>query len=157
MRLGICVSFITFKDRVQFELTLILSLQHDPAAMLTKFFVGQVWKYNHRPSEPDSRVFIVRIDADDPEHGNIIHIYISNLSIPNPDAVGGKTIYIGHMPYDQDALERSVTELESETKELPDYEDGYRLWKAAFDDSQAGVFDVPVSEAIKFVEKSISS
>ena len=124
--------------------------------MLTKFSVGQIWKYRTRPTEEESRITIVRVDADDPEFGNIIHIYISDLNIPNREAPEGKTVYVGHMPYDEDALENSVTEMVSETKTLPDYQDGYRLWKEAFDESQAGVFEIPVSQAIDFVQESIS-
>ncbi|MDG1874359.1 MAG: hypothetical protein P8J27_10640 [Mariniblastus sp.] len=123
--------------------------------MLTAFSVGQVWQYQTRDHEPDSRITIVRIDADDKEFGNIIHIYISDVDIPNEDAPQGKTTYIGHMPYDEGALELCVTKKEADLTELPDYEDGYQLWKSAFDQSQAGIFDVPVCEAIKFVQQSI--
>jgi len=59
------------------------------------------------------------------------------------------------MPFDEDTLKSSVTSLESESSDLPDYEDGYRLWKTAFDQSQAGIFEVAVSEAIDFVQQSI--
>ena len=125
--------------------------------MLSKFSVGQVWKYKTRQNETASRITIVHIDSGDPEYGNIIHIFISGVSIPNPKAPEGETIYIGHMPYDEEALGKSVTEMESETKDLPDYEDGYRLWKKSFESSEAGVFEIPVLEAIDFVEQSISN
>lgn len=124
--------------------------------MLTKFAAGQVWKYQTRPNESDSRLTVVRVDPDDHEFGNIIHIYISAVDIPNPDAPHGKTVFIQHMPYEEDALSKSVTELDSETKELPDYQNGYKLWKTAFENGEAGVFSIDVSEAINFVEQSIS-
>ncbi len=82
--------------------------------MLTAFSVGQVWQYQTRDHEPDSRITIVRIDADDKEFGNIIHIYISDVDIPNEDAPQGKTTYIGHMPYDEGALELCVTKKEAD-------------------------------------------
>lgn len=124
--------------------------------MLTKFAAGQVWKYKTRPNESDSRVIVVRVDSDDQEFGNIIHIYISSVDIPNVDAPGGKTVFIQHMPYDEESLDQSVTELESDTKDLPDYSDGYKLWKDAFDRGEAGVFNVGVSEAVDFVQQSIA-
>lgn len=124
-------------------------------SMLTKFSVGQVWKYKTRDHEKDSRIVVVRVDTDDPDYGTIVHIYITKLDIPNPNAPSGKTVYVGHMPYEEDALSQSVTELESETDTLPDYQAGYELWKAAFDDSDAGVFALPVSEAVDSVEQSI--
>jgi len=123
--------------------------------MLTKFAAGQVWKYKTRPHESDSRLTVVRVDSDDHEYGNIIHIYISSVDIPNPDAPGGKTVFIQHMPYDEDALSESVTELVDETKDLPDCQDGYKFWKEAFEKGEAGVFNISVSEAVGFVQQSI--
>ena len=123
--------------------------------MLTKFAVGQIWKYKTRPHESDSRVIVVRVDSDDQEFGNIIHIYVTSVDIPNAEAPGGKTVFIQHMPYEEDSLEQGVTELESETKVVPDYCDGYKLRKDAFERGVAGVFNVSVSEAVDFVQQSI--
>ncbi len=122
--------------------------------MITQFAAGQIWSYQTRPNETESRLTIVRVDDDD-EYGTIVHIFISGVEIPNADAPDGKTTYIAHMPYAEDALEQCVKNLETESVELPDYEEGYRLWRDAFENSEAGVFTFPVSEAITFVEKSV--
>ncbi len=123
--------------------------------MITKFAVGQVWTYSTRTGESQSRLTIVRMDEDD-DFEIIIHIFISDVDIPNDDAPGGKTTFIAHMPYAEEALEASVIDLESEVEALPDYESGYQLWRQAFNAGEAGVFDVPVSQAIDFVEQTIS-
>ena len=125
--------------------------------MPNQFFPGQVWTYQNRPEEAQSRVIIARIDTDDPEYGTIVHIYVSNLEIANPEAPGGKTSFIAHLPFEEGALEESVNEVESEmdVTELPDYYEGYRLWKRAFDNSEAGVFGSSVAEAIDGVAASI--
>lgn len=123
--------------------------------MLTKFAVGQVWAYSTRDHESDSRITIVRLD-EDAEYGNIIHIYISDIEIPNADAPGGKITHITHMPYSEEALESSVTELECVTNDLPDYQEGYRLWREDFENSEVGVFDVLVAQAINFVQQSVT-
>jgi len=126
--------------------------------MLTQFAPGQVWKYKTRANEPDSRITIVRVDADDPEYGNIVHIYVSDLDITNAAAPGGKTTFVNHMPYAEEILAESVVELESENQSLPEaYQDGYRLWREAFDKDEAGVFTVSVVEAIEFVQASIGA
>jgi len=124
--------------------------------MITKFAAGQVWTYQTRPEESDSRITIVRVDDDD-EYGTIVHIYVSDVAIPNPGAPGGQTTYIAHLPYADEALEAAVLEKESETLELPSYEEGYRLWHDAFENGEAGVFTIPVAEAISFVEQSIGT
>lgn len=124
--------------------------------MLTQFAPGQVWKYKTRPNEPDSRITVVRVDTDNEEFGNIIHIYLSDLDIPNASAPSGKTTIVNHLPYAEEALAASVLELESENQPLPaDYEDGYRLWREAFESDDAGIFTVSVVEAIGFVQASI--
>lgn len=123
--------------------------------MITKFAEGQVWTYATRPGESDSRIKIVRLD-DDPEYGNIIHIFISDVAIPNPQAPEGTTTYIAHMPYVEEALEQCVKELESESTELPEFLEGYRLWREAFEQGDAGVFAIPVDQAIDFVQESLS-
>ena len=74
------------------------------------FSVGQVWKYKTRPNESDSRLTIVSIDHDDPEYGDIVHIYISELNIPNPSAPDGKTLFISHLPYLSESLAECVAE-----------------------------------------------
>lgn len=122
--------------------------------MMTKFAEGQVWTYATRTGESASRITIVRLD-DDAEYGNIIHIHISDVAIPNPQAPEGKTTYIAHMPYAEEALEECVAELERDSAELPEYEEGYRLWREAFEQGDAGVFTVPVMQAIEFVQESI--
>ena len=122
--------------------------------MLTKFATGQVWCYSTRPGEPASRITVVRVD-DDEDYGNIIHIHVSDVDIPNLSAPGGKTTFIAHLPYTEEALENSVSELESQTQALPDYEEGYRLWRQAFDRGEAGAFEIPVSQAVEFVQQTI--
>jgi hypothetical protein len=122
--------------------------------MITKFAAGQTWTYKTRPEESDSRLTIVRID-DDAEYGTIVHIFISDVAIPNANAPEGKTTYIAHMPYAEESLEDCVIAMESESSELPAYEEGYKLWREAFESGDAGVFTVPVVEAISFVEQSV--
>ena len=123
--------------------------------MKADFSVGQVWKYKARPHESTSEITIVAMDSDK-ELGSIVHIYVADVDIPNPKAPEGKTSFIGHLPYSAEALQESVTELVGTADSLPDYEDGYKLWKQAFDDGEAGVFEVAVSEAIEGVQQSVA-
>ena len=122
--------------------------------MLSKFAPGQVWKYQNRDSESDSRIIVVRVD-DDPEYGNIVHVFVNNLQLANSAAPDRVIRFINHMPFVEDALEKSVLELESEVESLPDYEDGYQLWRTAFEQSDAGVFDVSVVEGIEMLQETL--
>ena len=123
--------------------------------MKADFSVGQVWKYKARPHEGESEITIVALDSDE-ELGSIVHIYVADVDIPNPKAPGGKTLFIGDLPSAEEALRGSVTELVGTADSLPDFEDGYKLWKSAFDAGEAGVFDVAVSVAIDGVQQNVA-
>jgi len=123
--------------------------------MKADFSVGQVWKYKARPHEGESQITIVAIDSDD-DFGKIVHIYVADVDIPNPKAPEGKTSFIGHLPYLEAALEESVTELVGTADSLPEFEDGYQLWKKAFEAGEAGAFEVAVADAIDGVEENIA-
>lgn len=123
--------------------------------MLSRFAPGQIWKYTTRPGEGESRIIVVRVDDDD-EFGNIVHIYVSEVAIPNANAPDGQTTFVGHMPFSEEALDQSVENLEAEHHELPDYEPGYRLWREAFENGEAGIFTVSVAEGIDFIQHALS-
>lgn len=125
--------------------------------MSKQFSVGQIWKYKTRPQEPESLLTIVAIDSDLEEgFGDIIHVYISDVNIPNPKAPQGKTSFIGHLPYAESSLAESVTKLVRTESSLPDFKEGYQLWREAFESGEAGVFEVAVAEAIAGVEQNIA-
>ena len=124
--------------------------------MSIEFAPGQIWKYENRDGEDDSRLTVVRID-DDSEYGNIVHVYISGLKIPNESAPGGLTTFICHMPFIEDSIRQSVSELENSVDDLPDFEDGYLLWRKAFEDSEAGVFEVSVSDGVEIIQQTLAA
>ena len=123
--------------------------------MSIDFEPGQVWKYDNRDGEDDSRLTVVRVD-DDPEYGSIVHIYVSGLKIPNADAPDGVTTFVCHMPFIEDSIKKSVTELDRSVDKLPDFQEGYLLWREAFEGSEAGVFEVSVSDGIEIIQQSLS-
>jgi len=120
------------------------------------FTAGQVWTYKHRNGEDNSRITIVKVD-EEPDYGIVVHVYISDLAIPNDSAPDGITNFICHMPFVAGAVSDSVVELESDsTAEMPDFEDGYRLWREAFEQEEAGVFEVSIAEGVDFVQQTLS-
>ena len=60
------------------------------------------------------------------------------------------------MPYSAEALQKCLTNLESITATLPDIEDGYKEWRTAFDNHQAGVWTAPVAQAIEGIESALN-
>lgn len=115
---------------------------------------GQVWRYQTRPGEDGSRLYIARID-DDPLLGPIYHLYLDGLRIRNPLLPGGTQDHLPHIPVGRASLDTSVTELVVVVPDPPDIGDGYRLWRQEFDAGDAGVFTLPVKEIVQIVEDAV--
>ena len=90
------------------------------------------------------------------ETGNIIHISISALNIKNPNSTQGFLQEINHIPICEKALENSVTTVKTEASSLPDFDEGYSIWKKDFDEKKAGVFSITVSEIVKYIEDGLN-
>lgn len=118
------------------------------------FAIGQIWRYQTRPSEPHAQLTIVKIDqiAD----VTIVHISLAGLRIINPHVPDGYGESVGHMPIGADALKSSVTQLVGQADVLPDYEEGYQTWKAAFDAGEGGFFTIGLAECIGYMETAIN-
>lgn len=116
-----------------------------------RFHVGERWSYKTRPGEEGSQITVVKIDSN-PSLGVILHVSIDGLRIRNPTAPGGYADKIGHMPMAEAAVDKSVTTMVSESATLPNFQDGYDQWRAAFDQGKAGVFTVTIAEAVGSME-----
>lgn len=91
-----------------------------------------------------------------PKLGEIVHIHVNGLRLRNPQLPGGYSSEIGHLPYSAAALRESVVKLDTVGVELPEFEEGYQQWKSAFDEGRAGVWSVPVSDAVAGMEAAIN-
>ncbi len=123
-------------------------------AMADDFTVGQVWNYETREHEAGSRLTIVQIDS---LHGqDIVHISVDGLRIRNSYLESGFGEHISHLPISPEALESSVTKQIGQVKTLPDYREGYQIWREAFDSGEGGVFSLSVAECIEFIEQTVN-
>lgn len=124
-----------------------------PFARAANFEVGQVWRYETRPNETGSLLTVVKIE--DVDGAKVVHISLAGLKIEGPMAEGGFVETVGHLPISEEALAGSVTELVRVSQGLPDYEEGYKQWREAFDRGQAGYFTLPVSECVAAIEQAM--
>ena len=118
---------------------------------MPKYLPGQIWTYRTRPGEESSRLTVVRVD-EDRDYGTIVHVTIADLEIRTDEAAGGVARTVTHMPFDEQAMDDSVLELIASDVDLPDYREGYDLWREAFDRGEAGVFDCEVAAAVEMME-----
>ena len=119
-----------------------------------KFSAGQVWSYRTRPGEEKSRLTVLRIDKKEPQ-GFIVHIRLDDVSMKNPSAPNGIARTIGHLPFALASIDASVITLER-TGAVPDFGDGYRMWRDAFDQNKAGVWTTSVADAVNAMETGLS-
>ncbi len=110
---------------------------------------GQVWSYKTRPDEKTSTLVILKVEQDK-ELGKIVHIAIRDLKMKGPN--GRILTTANHLPFAAKSIDESVIKLLSEDEDLPNYLEGYTLWKQAFDAKKAGIYTIPVSEAVEVME-----
>ena len=115
-----------------------------PAPPTSKFHAGQVWAFTPPTNQPNARLTVLRVESGG-KLGTIVHIAISGVTY------GDGQTQIQHLPFAESAVERSVTTLERESGPVPDFTDGYRQWRQAFDAGKGGIFTIPVAEAFDAV------
>jgi hypothetical protein len=120
-------------------------------ALAQDFAVGQVWEYETRDHEKGSTLIILKIDEFQQE--KIIHISLTGLKIKTST---GTMSSMSHAPFTLESLNSSVTNLIGSVDELPNFHEGYGLWKEAFDSGQGGVFSISVKECVEFMEQTIN-
>lgn len=119
--------------------------------MNSEFDIGQIWSFRNRPGEDNSTITILETEKQDSEN-TIIHIRIDGVKIHNPKADGGYTTLIAHLPMSENAVARSVTNFLGQIAALPDFSDGYNLWKQDFDTGRAGYWKIDVAEVIDSID-----
>lgn len=137
-----------------FALMLLLAFGVAPAAA-QEFREGQIWRYDTRPGEENSRLFIARIDRGLGTQ-SIYHIYLDGLQLKNPLYPGGVQDHLPHAPVTRQALEASVIELLESNAKMPDISEGYAEWLLAFEKGQTGVFTIPAKQIVQVFEDAFA-
>ena len=71
----------------------------------------------------------------------------------SPDGISEN---VNHMPFAEEAINKSKPKLLKEKVELPSFEEGYRMWRKAFDDGQAGIYTISIAEAVDVMEAGLN-
>jgi hypothetical protein len=124
-------------------------------AQAQQFSERQVWAYRARAAEPSSTLLINKIEHE-AKLGEVFHISVLGVHVKNKHAPGGVSKELPHFPVSRKTLELSVTKLMGTSRANPEYQEGYATWRKAFQEGQAGVFTIPVSEIVGIVESTIN-
>jgi hypothetical protein len=117
-----------------------------------KFRAGDVWEYQTRQGEEHSRITILRVD-DSPELGTIVHVGVDKIRFANCHG-GPEPDSVPHMPFARKALDGSIAKKVASGQPMPDYEEGYRDWREAYEQKHAGIYVVGVANAVSVAEKT---
>ena len=119
------------------------------------FSEGQLWSYKTRPGEEKSTVLINKIEVHE-KLGNIFHISVYKVKVKNRHITGGITTDLPHFPVSEETLKKSLIKFIGKSEINPEYHEGYKTWKTALDNGNAGIFTISVAEIIGVVEESIN-
>ena len=122
-----------------------------PVDSAIRYKAGQVWKYKTRQSEPNSVLKILKVEYYS-DTSIVIHIAVENVHIRNVTSPSGFNDRIPHLPLSEQALDSSVVKLIDENATLPEFQEGYNIWKR----SKGGVFTVTVAEAVDLAEQALN-
>jgi len=113
-----------------------------PALAETAFAPGQIWTLKS-DAFPGA---LVEIGKTESLGGHPI-VHVTVLNVPVINAAGQPdTTTLGHLPFDEAALRKSVGELvKTGAPPYPRFEEGYDTWKSA----NGGVFTISLPEVIK--------
>jgi hypothetical protein len=121
----------------------------------SKFKVGQMWSYKTRSGEEKSYFIVEKVESH-LKLGNIIHIAVRKLKMQNRRSPDGISEDVNHMPFAEEALNKSAVKVLKEKVDLPDFKDGYQEWRDAFDAGRAGIYTITLAEAVKVMEMTLN-
>jgi hypothetical protein len=119
------------------------------------FSVGQVCVYQDA-IVPTSRIIIGRIDPGLKAGEQIISVTLTDIPLPDPKTGQMIPDEVVHIPIDAKALLSSVISCSGKSVVSPEFEAGYKTWKAAFDKNEAGIFTVSVGKLQGILAKMLS-
>ena len=121
----------------------------------SKFKIGQMWSYKTRPGEEKSYFIVVKVETH-PKLGTIVHIAVRKLKMRNSRSPDGLSEDVDHMPFAEDALNKSAVKILQDKVDLPDFQDGYGEWRRAFEEGHAGIYTITLAEAVKVMEATLN-
>lgn len=119
--------------------------QHGP------FEPGQVWRFRSRTGSDGAHLVVLKTEAL-PGLGDVVHIAVEGVMLPGPG--GAVVTRIAHVPFSEQAIDESVTEMLRSGAPLPDFQTEYDVWRNGDMDDGYGVFTVPVHVVIEGTTKA---
>jgi hypothetical protein len=120
------------------------------------YAVGQSWTYRTRPGEEASRVVVRHIDHE-PEDGEVFHVSILGVKLRNHRVPGGLQPAMNHAATSRATLDASLLAVDGEADADESWRDGYAVWRQAYDNGDAGIFEIPIAEILGYIEMVVAA
>jgi hypothetical protein len=127
-----------------------------PQMTTHEYSEGQVWSYVTRPGEEGSTLVIRAIESY-PGEGEVFHIGIEGVKLRNHRVTGGIQATMRHTAVSRQTLDVSVDKAIDIAAPDGGWREGYEIWKQAFDNDDAAVFQIPVAEILDYIERVVAS
>ncbi|HEY4092910.1 MAG TPA: hypothetical protein VGN46_15460 [Luteibacter sp.] len=121
-----------------------------------EFTPGQAWTYRTRPGEEASRIVIRKKDIE-AEDGEVFHISILGVKLRNHRMPGGIQPAMHHAAVARATLDNSLLEYTGDGDDDESWMDGYAVWRQAYDNGDAGLFDIPVTGILSYIEMVVAA
>ena len=121
---------------------------------------GQEWSYKTRPGEDGSTLIICKVESH-AKMGNVIHVSLRGLNIKNPLQKTGFSDVITHLPFTEEAMDKSVVKVLDQSARLPedlqeDFDQAYDDWRSAFEEGKANILGTGIAETLDYIEGTIN-
>lgn len=120
------------------------------------YAAGQAWTYRTRPGEEASRVVIRKIDIE-PEDGEVFHLSFLDVKLRNHRVPGGFQRAMHHAAVPRATLDQSLLEMVGPGDTDERWKNGYTIWRQAYDNGDAGVFDIPLADILGYLEQVVAA
>lgn len=120
------------------------------------YAMGQSWTYRTRPGEEASRVAIRRIGIE-PEDGEVFHVSILGVKLRNHRLPGGIQPAMHHAAVSRASLDASLLQPDGQADTEEHWRDGYDVWRQAYDNGDAGIFDIPLADVLGYIEMVVAA
>ena len=131
------------------------SEQAEPPAVESRFEAGQVWSYENREGEDQSRVLVERVGrlADT---ATVVHIQIIRVAVASRFQPSGVQDIIPHVAIAEDVLDASVLELKDEVVSPVGFASAYGAWLQTVESGEASYYTMSVAEIVDLVERAVN-
>ena len=120
------------------------------------FQVGQIWSYETRANEPNSRLIINKVELVD-RLTVIVHVRIEGLKFKNDKLPNKQQDAFPSLPFGESALKLSAIKIVGQQSPRADFQSAYQVWRTDYESGQAGFWDGSIAQTLDLLEATYNT